>query len=201
MEHSEALTFRTSATVCAEGCPHTYLMMLFMMMMLLIMMMLFIMLFIMMLFIMMLFIMHICAMGCAGVAIIREGEDGDDSRRRDCHFDDTPCLSLLKNLAKVQGGCHQMTVWPRARRRAVHHQVRSGGRDQGGLTSGGRATDSRVVLVRPSKYGLPQPPSRAKNGPDHLGLESKYVPFRLVLMRPSEYSSDRVVHMPRQPFQ
>ena len=26
------------------------------------------------------------------------------SRRRDCHFTDTPCLSLLKNLLKVQGG-------------------------------------------------------------------------------------------------
>ena len=24
-------------------------------------------------------------------------------RRRDCHFDDTPCLSLLKNIRKVQG--------------------------------------------------------------------------------------------------
>ena len=26
------------------------------------------------------------------------------SRRRDCHFDDAPCLSLLKHLMKVQGG-------------------------------------------------------------------------------------------------
>ena len=24
-------------------------------------------------------------------------------RRRDCHFDDTPCLSLLKHIIKVQG--------------------------------------------------------------------------------------------------
>ena len=28
-------------------------------------------------------------------------------RRRDCHFDDTPCLSLLKHLLEVQGGCHR----------------------------------------------------------------------------------------------
>ena len=26
------------------------------------------------------------------------------SRRRDCHFDDTPCLSLLRHLLKVQAG-------------------------------------------------------------------------------------------------
>ena len=26
------------------------------------------------------------------------------SRRRDCHFDDTPFLSLLKDLIKVEGG-------------------------------------------------------------------------------------------------
>ena len=25
------------------------------------------------------------------------------SRRRDCHFDDTPCLSILKHLLKVEG--------------------------------------------------------------------------------------------------
>ena len=36
------------------------------------------------------------------------------SRRRDCRFDDTPCLSLLKHLQKVQGGDHQMTVSPTA---------------------------------------------------------------------------------------
>ena len=29
---------------------------------------------------------------------------GVGSRRRDCHFDDTPCLSLLKHPMKVQGG-------------------------------------------------------------------------------------------------
>ena len=29
---------------------------------------------------------------------------GEDSRRRDCHFDDTPFLSLLKKLLKVEGG-------------------------------------------------------------------------------------------------
>ena len=34
---------------------------------------------------------------------------GGDSRRRDCHFTDTPCLSLLKHLIKVQG-CSRMTV-------------------------------------------------------------------------------------------
>ena len=26
------------------------------------------------------------------------------SHRRDCHFHDTPCLSLLKHLIKVKGG-------------------------------------------------------------------------------------------------
>ena len=29
--------------------------------------------------------------------------DGLHSRRRDCHFDDTPFLSLLKHLIKVEG--------------------------------------------------------------------------------------------------
>ena len=29
---------------------------------------------------------------------------GFTSRRRDCHFDDTPCLSILKNIIKVRGG-------------------------------------------------------------------------------------------------
>ena len=29
--------------------------------------------------------------------------DGLCSRRRDCHFDDTPFLSLLKHLIKVEG--------------------------------------------------------------------------------------------------
>ena len=44
------------------------------------------------------------------------------SRRRDCHFADTPCLPLLKHLIKVQGGrCHQMTVAPTASRRDCHH--------------------------------------------------------------------------------
>ena len=28
------------------------------------------------------------------------------SRRRDCHFDDTPCVSLLIHLLKVEGGVH-----------------------------------------------------------------------------------------------
>ena len=29
---------------------------------------------------------------------------GSCSRRRDCHFDDNPCLSLLTHLTKMQGG-------------------------------------------------------------------------------------------------
>ena len=32
------------------------------------------------------------------------------SRRRDCHFDDTPCLSLLKHLLKVRGAAIKMTA-------------------------------------------------------------------------------------------
>ena len=36
------------------------------------------------------------------------------SHWRDRHFDDTPCLSRLKHLIQVQGGCHQMTVSPTA---------------------------------------------------------------------------------------
>ena len=28
----------------------------------------------------------------------------EGGRRRDCHFDDIPCLSLLKHLTKVEGG-------------------------------------------------------------------------------------------------
>ena len=42
-------------------------------------------------------------------------KSGKSSRRRDCHFDDTPCLSLLKHLLKVQGGAIKMTVSPTAR--------------------------------------------------------------------------------------
>ena len=39
-----------------------------------------------------------------------------DSRRREfCHCAGTPFSSLLKNLLKVQGGCHQMTVSPAAK--------------------------------------------------------------------------------------
>ena len=41
------------------------------------------------------------------------------SRRRDCHVTDTLCLSLLKHLLKVQGGCHQMPVSPTAGRAAA----------------------------------------------------------------------------------
>ena len=29
---------------------------------------------------------------------------GKKSRRRDCHFDDTPFLSLLKHLLNIEGG-------------------------------------------------------------------------------------------------
>ena len=32
------------------------------------------------------------------------GGKGANSHWRDCHFDGTPCLSLLKRLIKVQGG-------------------------------------------------------------------------------------------------
>ena len=35
-------------------------------------------------------------------AVVSTGQES--SRRRDCHFDDAPCLSLLKHLMKVQGG-------------------------------------------------------------------------------------------------
>ena len=39
----------------------------------------------------------------------RSGARYRSSRRREfCHFADTPWLSLLKHLLKVQGGCHQM---------------------------------------------------------------------------------------------
>ena len=38
-------------------------------------------------------------------AVLRRPPRGVPSRRRrDCHFDDTPCLSLLKHLITVQGG-------------------------------------------------------------------------------------------------
>ena len=39
-----------------------------------------------------------------GLSHPEETMPGSDSRRRDCHFDDTPCLSLLKHLLKAQGG-------------------------------------------------------------------------------------------------
>ena len=31
-------------------------------------------------------------------------DSGDNSRRRDCHFADTPSPSMLKHLLKVEGG-------------------------------------------------------------------------------------------------
>ena len=40
---------------------------------------------------------------------------GPSRRREFCHFAGTPFSSLLKNLLKVQGGCHQMTVSPAAK--------------------------------------------------------------------------------------
>ena len=43
------------------------------------------------------------------------GVSGQHSRRRDCHFDDNPFVSLLKHLIKVEGGCSRMTVSPTAR--------------------------------------------------------------------------------------
>ena len=51
-----------------------------------------------------------CCRRCCSLAVAPD-------RRRDCHFDDTPpCLSLLEQLRKVQGGCGQMTVSPTASR-------------------------------------------------------------------------------------
>ena len=38
------------------------------------------------------------------------------SRRRVCHFADTPFPSALKHQLKVEGGCSRMTVSPAARR-------------------------------------------------------------------------------------
>ena len=42
------------------------------------------------------------------------------SRRRDCHFTDTPCLSLLKHVIKVQWGATNVTVSPTAILSLVH---------------------------------------------------------------------------------
>ena len=44
---------------------------------------------------------------------------GKDSRRRDCHFPDTPSPFLLKHLLKGEGGCSRMRVSPTARQGAV----------------------------------------------------------------------------------
>ena len=44
---------------------------------------------------------------------------GGSSHWRDCHFTDTPCLSLLKHLLKVKGGDIKMTVSPTARRQPL----------------------------------------------------------------------------------
>ena len=58
------------------------------------------------------------------VGISSKADSSMTSRRREfCHFDDTPRLSLLKHLTKVQGGCHQMTeLSPMAR-----HDQHAGG--------------------------------------------------------------------------
>ena len=42
--------------------------------------------------------------GRAAGGWLRRTVDGHDSHRRDCHFDDSPFLSLLKHLLKVEGG-------------------------------------------------------------------------------------------------
>ena len=40
-----------------------------------------------------------------GVRTLRDHPGGGSSRRREfCHFDDTPCLSILKHLLQVEGG-------------------------------------------------------------------------------------------------
>ena len=54
---------------------------------------------------------------------------GRCSRRRDCPFTDTSCLSLLKHLMNVQGGCHQMTVSPTATVGRWDRRARRFGRD------------------------------------------------------------------------
>ena len=75
------------------------------------------------------------------------------SRPRDCHFDDTPWLSLLKHLIKVQGGHHQMTVSPTARlaRPADGGVPRPAGDDGGGgagAAAGGTALPRRRRVRR-----------------------------------------------------
>ena len=42
--------------------------------------------------------------------------NGEGSRRRDCHFDDTSLFIPIVTPNKGAGGCHQMTVSPTARR-------------------------------------------------------------------------------------
>ena len=56
------------------------------------------------------------------------------SRRRDCHFADTPCLSLLKHLLEAQRGCHQMTVSPTASQAGLRERRANRGRRPGART-------------------------------------------------------------------
>ena len=46
---------------------------------------------------------------------------GTSRRRRDCHSDATPCVSLLKHLLQVQGGVIKMTVSPTARHLSLYY--------------------------------------------------------------------------------
>ena len=64
------------------------------------------------------------------------------SRRREfCHFADTPCLSLLKHILKVEGGVIKVTVSPTARR------DRRSGRSRRGCVPPARAPDLRSVTA------------------------------------------------------
>ena len=60
--------------------------------------------------------------GANGCFVDTANLDGETSRRRDCHFDDTPFLSLLKHLLKVEGGA---TEW-QSRRRLFDKQLQPG---------------------------------------------------------------------------
>ena len=65
--------------------------------------------------------------GCPHLVDVRDGvvDVLRGSRRRDCHFTDTPCLSLLKYLQQVQG--EGAIKWQSRRRLGVTDCLNSGG--------------------------------------------------------------------------
>ena len=136
-----------------------------------------------------------CTLTVSSLWPYRQRVDGDTdapSRRRDCHFDDTPFLFLLKHLLKVEGGCSKMTVSPTARRERV--SATKGGR---GRTASGCGS-SQPTSQTASTAGAP-PPQAPRPGVPHRCPRRLHTTAQL-LARPSLAVTARLLApSPRSP--